>query len=169
MSTPLVISGPAGKRRLRAEDLPLRIGRGARMELRVPGPVDDSVTGLISVLEGRPLLQKLAEDPVLLVNGEPSGQTRWLADGDVVTAETLRIECHFDADAFGLTVAFTDTEYPTLPPAELPGRRPPPAVRARSMARAPGGRPASGRRLPLIYGTLLLLAAMAAWFFLRRG
>ncbi len=167
MTKPLIIGGPAGVRRLAAGDLPIRIGSGASADIRVPGPVTGAVIGLISSLDDRPLLQATGAD-ALAVNGDPVAATRWLVDGDVVTTGALRIECHFDAAALRFLVAYTDTEYATLPPVSATQGQPVVAI-SPLQQRVPGTA-ASGRRAwPwLVYGALALLAGVALYLFTAR-
>jgi hypothetical protein len=162
---PIIVGSPAGTRRVEPAELPLRIGRGARTDIRVAGALDEGVIALVSLLDDRPVLRRLADAPPLAVNGAPCPSTRGLTDGDVVTVETLRLECHFDDHAWRFTVAYTDTEYPTLPPAELRQAAAPvarPAVAPRSTA---GRR----RRAWRVYGLLLLLIGVALYLFTARS
>lgn len=168
MTRPLIIGSPAGERRLLPAQLPLRIGSGPGADLRVPGPVTGTTLGLVSSLDDRLLLQATGEQggPALTVNGEPVTATRWLTDGDAITAGALRVECHFDTEALRLSVAYTDTEYATLPPVGA-------QATARATPIAPVRREAVGRsgrrRWPwLFYGALGLLAVLALWVFTAR-
>lgn len=141
-------------------------------DIRVPGPVSAEVLGLIGCLDDRPFLQATATTDAgrvtLAVNGTAASATRWLDDGDVITAGTLRIECHFDAEALRFSVAYTDTEYATLPPvaAAVPARAGP-AITAQRM-RTPA--PVPRRRRPWwLYAGLALLGLLALELFTARA
>ena len=170
MTRPLVIGTPAGVRRLTAADLPVRIGTGSAADIRMPGPATGDVIGLISSLDDRPFIQSTGTaSAALAVNGEPVAATRWLEDGDVITAGALRVECHFDAAALRLSVAYTDSEYATLPPfgddAAAQGQKIVP-VRARPVSMTLGRR----RRWSwFLYGALALLAAAALYLFTAKA
>lgn len=139
-------------------------------DIRVPGPVSAEVLGLIGCLDDRPFLQATAGGGTvaLAVNGTAASATRWLDDGDVITAGTLRIECHFDAEALRFSVAYTDTEYATLPPvaAAAPASTGP-AIAAQRM-RTPA--PVPRRRQPWgLYAGLALLGLLALELFTARA
>ncbi len=161
---PIVIDTAAGSRRLTPAELPIRIGSGSVADIRVPGPVTGEVIGLISSLDDKPFLQVTGGASALFVNGEPVPATRWLSDADVITAGVLRVECHFDAEAIRFSVAYTDTEYATLPPGGAPARgegteiapRRPVAFQAQADRR---------RWSWLAYAALALLAAAALDLF----
>lgn len=169
MSRPVQVTGPAGTRAFAPEDLPVRIGLGGRADIRVPGPVTGEILALVSLLDDRLLLQRSGAGAAVAVNGEPLAATRWLADGDVITLDSLRIECRLQADAFVLAVAYADLGHATLPP-EAPVAEPAPVPRGPAPPAASGARPAlppRGRHLGpgLIYGGLALLAALAFYLF----
>lgn len=167
MTRPVMIGGPAGTRRLAAAELPVRIGTGPGADIRVPGGISADIVGLVSCLDDRPFLQATGAS-ALAVNGEPVTATRWLADGDVVTCGSLRIECHFDAQALRLSVAYTDVEYATLPPvATEAAAGAAPIAPARPRVAGTHPRP---RRWPwLVYGALLVLAGAVFFLFTARA
>lgn len=167
MTRPLLIGTPAGVRTVAAGELPIRIGTGAAADIRVPGPVSDATVGLISSLDDRPFLQATGGSGgfALMVNGDPVTATRWLGDGDVVTVGALRIECHFDGGTLRLSVAYTDTEYATLPPVGLPAGEPAPIAAVRTPRAAV---PAARRWSGLVYAALAALAMAALWLFTAR-
>ena len=159
----------AGTRRLVPAELPIRIGSGSAADIRLPGPVTGEVIGLIGSLDDKPFFQATGPSAVA-VNGEAVAATRWLTDGDVLTAGALRIECHFDADAIRFSVAYTDTEYATLPPE--PGPAGPQAQGTKiAPARSVAAAVYAGRRRWhwLIYGAMVLLAAAALDLFTAKA
>lgn len=140
-------------------------------DIRVPGPVSGEVLGLIGCLDDRPFLQATvtadAGRMALAVNGATASATRWLEDGDVITAGALRVECHFDAEALRFSVAYTDTEYATLPPVAAAPATAAPAITAQRM-RTPA--PAPRRRRPWwLYASLALLGLLALELFTARA
>lgn len=115
MSLVIRVDTPAGERRFGPEDLPLAIGTGAECALRVPGAVGSAPIAQISDLDGRPLLQP-APGARIALNGDPLDTARWLADTDVVSTDTARVECAITDGQWHFRVAQTEDEYQTLPP-----------------------------------------------------
>ncbi len=105
----------------------------------------------------------------LVVNGEPATATRWLDDGDTITAGALRIECQFDAAALCFSVAYTDAEYATLPPvAAEPSAVAGAVIAPQRPLRAPVPAVAS-RRHWWLYGAIALLVLLALELFTARA
>jgi len=164
----VLIATPAGTRRLAPGELPIRIGSDTSADIRLPGALTGTISALVSSLDDRPFLQVTAGTVAFAVNGEPVSATRWLADGDLITAGALRIECRFEADALRFTVSYADTEYATLPPLGAAPGTPPAAI---TPARPhPKPAPAGGARRVrwLVGGALALLAAAALHLFTAR-
>jgi formylglycine-generating enzyme required for sulfatase activity len=170
LTRPIVIGTPSGSRRLGFTDLPIRIGSGPNADIRVPGPVSGEILGLIGSLDERVFLQPAGSTGgALAVNGEAVAATRWLADGDLITAGALRIECRFDAAAVRFNVTYADAGYATLPPEDA-------TVAAQGAeitpvrARAPAV-PAGGHRTWrwLAYGALVVLAVAALQLFTAKA
>jgi len=155
-------------RRLGEAQLPIRIGSGTAVDIRVPGPVSGEVLGFIGCLDGRAFLQVTATAGTgLEVNGAAVAATRWLDDGDVIAAGALRIGCRFDAATLGFVVTYADAGYTTLPP--LPAGMPAatgPAIRPQdARTGAPAG---AGRRRWWPYAGLAVLALLALELFTAR-
>ena len=168
MSRAVILNGPAGTRPITAAELPLRIGTGPAATLRVPGPVSADIYALLTRVDDRLLLQTTGVGALpVTVNDERLTTPRWLEDGDVVVAGSLRLECHFDAAALNLSFAYTDTEYATLPPVTAAAEAGPRigAVRA---TRPP---PAKGPRspAPFVYAGLVFAALAALYLFTARA
>ncbi len=169
MTRTVVISSAGGTRRLSAAELPVRVGRSNRDDIRLPGPVGEEAIALISLLDERPLLQKIAEQPPLRVNGEPTGPTRWLQDGDVIGVESVRVECRVAAAELRLVVDYMGGGAATLPPVPESAAEGP-SIEA--IPRPERGVAAPVRRLPgrwPIYAALALLAVVAWQLFTARA
>lgn len=170
MTREVIIRTPAGSRRLAMADLPLRIGSGNRDDIRLPGPVSDQTVALISLLDDQPLLQTLAGQPQVRVNGEAAGATRWLRHDDVIGIGNVRITVQIDAATLQLAVAYGGDEPLTLPPVpEAPAESP--AISAVARPGRAGTAPASRRPVwPwAVYASLVLLAAVAWLLFTARA
>lgn len=168
MSRVLVIATPAGERRLTLAELPVRIGTGDAADIRVPGPVTGEVIGLVGCLDDRPFLQSTGvAAATLAVNGEPAAATRWLGDGDVITAGALRIVCRAAPDTLRFEVSYADAGYATLPPM-APGVSPEQPLSPAARAARAAARPR--RAWPwLVYGGLLVLGAAALHLLTARA
>jgi formylglycine-generating enzyme required for sulfatase activity len=131
--------------------------------------VTGETLALVSSLDDRLLVQATGAGATpLAVNGMPVTATRWLEDGDVLTAGPLRVECHFDAAALRFSVAYTDTEYATLPPVGGPAPGGGARIEA-ARARAPAAPARRSRGAWALYGALALLAAIALHVFTARS
>lgn len=114
----IVIREATGERRLRAEDLPLKLGTGSDCDIRLPGPASSAVASL-DALDGQPFLQPVGNGG-LQINDEPLQGTRKLHDADVIEFYGSRIEVELSADRLLLDVHLEDSAYITRPP-ELDG------------------------------------------------
>jgi len=128
--------------------------------------VSAEIAALISLLDERLLLQAtgLGGLPVA-VNGELLAAPRWLADGDVLTAGTLRVRCNFAGGTLRLELEYDDSGYETLPPVEQGGDAP----RIGARRSAPAATPSPRRTARLVWLALAGFALVAAWLFTARS
>ncbi len=171
MSRVIRVDTPAGERRFGAPDLPLAMGAGAECALRVPGAVGSAPIAQVSDLDGRPLLQP-APGARITLNGDSLEAARWLADGDVVSTDTARVECAIGDDQWHFRVLLTEDEYQTLPPEieAVPGAEEPVITavsrqRSRDVAGSGDQQPPHRRWRYTVGAALVLLLAVALFLF----
>jgi len=158
-------------RELREQDLPLRIGTGARAAIRLPGPVADVDHALVGWLDGRAFLQPVSTALPVTLNGKPASGTCWLGDGDEIGVGSARISLKAGSDGLEFRLGFGGVDYDTLPPeaaAAVAEAARVPAADATATVRPTI--PSSARwRAPLLYAGLALLALMAYALFTSRA
>ncbi len=79
--TSIIIRDGEGERRLKIEQMPLRLGTGTDCEIRLPGP-GSSAVALLDELDGAPFVQPVGRGALLKINGEELRTSRKLANGD---------------------------------------------------------------------------------------
>lgn len=173
MSLSISISDAAATRALTEDDLPLNVGSGPSADIRIPGAASDASVALISLLDGRPIVQPAAAG-ILTLNGDQLAGTRWLEDGDVLAAPGLTISCSLDGARLHLQLGYQDLEYKTAPPELVEddtGSEPEiSAVRMRSARDRTQPVARRGRVLIASGGAaLLLLLASALYIFTARS
>ncbi len=176
MSLEIVISGPQGIRHLDDADLPLTVGTGAGAQIRVPGAASAEQVASISALDGRPFLQPIGRPPGLTLNGEPLTAASWLADGDLVGVESVRIQCGLGEERWSFAISYPEADYQTLPPEAVAeavdgGAAISPVARQASQPGAPAGAvEPPPRRWKFLVGALLAgLFAVAVFLFTARA
>ena len=114
----LYIRDVEGERRIKAADLPLRIGTGNDCNLRLPGPGGGPVI-LLDILDGAPFVQPVGRDASIAINGEPLTASRRLRDGDEMQFYGSRLRLSIAENRLLLSVHLEDSAYVTQPP-EMP-------------------------------------------------
>lgn len=96
-----------------AEELPALLGGGPDDLLRVAG----WPAGILQVgrLEGRFFVSPTRRD-LLVCNGEPLRETRWLQDGDIIIGPGRQLRCAMQGDRLELTSEGAGSAGSTLPP-----------------------------------------------------
>ncbi len=116
----LFIRDVEGERRVRAADLPLRVGTGRDSDLRLPGPGGGPVL-LVDILDGVPFVQPVGRDAAVTLNGAALITSQRLADGDELSFYGSRLFVRADRRLL-LDVRLEDSAYVTQPPVlESPG------------------------------------------------
>ena len=117
-STSVIIRDSEGERRLKIEQLPLRLGTGTDCEIRLPGP-GSSAVALLDVLDGEPFVQPVGRSASLQINGEELRASRKLASGDELEFFGTKVVIGEQDEAMLLHIRLEDSAYVTKPP-ELP-------------------------------------------------
>ncbi len=99
--------------RMTAAELPLSLGGGGDDALRLSGWLPGVLQ--VGLLEGRFFLSPTRKG-VLSCNGEPLRETRWLADGDIISAGDRRLTCRLEGDRLLLSTSGQGSAGDTLPP-----------------------------------------------------
>ena len=116
--TSIILRDGEGERRLKIEQLPLRLGTGTDCEIRLPGP-GSSAVALLDELDGAPFVQPVGRGTLLKINGEELRTSRKLANGDELEFFGTRIVVGEQDEALLLHIRLEDSAYVTKPP-ELP-------------------------------------------------
>ena len=116
--TSIILRDGEGERRLKIEQLPLRLGSGTDCEIRLPGP-GSSAVALLDELDGAPFVQPVGRGTLLKINGEELRTSRKLANGDELEFFGTRIVVGEQDEALLLHIRLEDSAYVTKPP-ELP-------------------------------------------------
>ncbi len=116
--TSIILTDGEGERRLKIEQLPLRLGTSADCEIRLPGP-GSSAVALLDELDGAPFVQPVGRGALLKFNGEELRTSRKLANGDELEFFGTRIVVGEQDEALLLHIRLEDSAYITKPP-ELP-------------------------------------------------
>ena len=116
--TSIILRDGEGEKRLKIEQLPLRLGTGTDCEIRLPGP-GSSAVALLDELDGAPFVQPVGRGTLLKINGEDLRTSRKLANGDELEFFGTRIVVGEQDEALLLHIRLEDSAYVTKPP-ELP-------------------------------------------------
>jgi len=116
--TSIILRDGEGERRLKIEQLPLRLGTGTDCEIRLPGPGSNAVA-LLDELDGAVFVQPVGRGTLLKINGEELRTSRKLANGDELEFFGTRIVVGEQDEALLLHIRLEDSAYVTKPP-ELP-------------------------------------------------
>jgi len=116
--TSIILTDGEGERRLKIEQLPLRLGTGTDCEIRLPGP-GSSAVALLDELDGAPFVQPVGRGALLKINGEELRTSRKLVNGDELEFFGTRIVVGEQDEALLLQIRLEDSAYITKPP-ELP-------------------------------------------------
>lgn len=111
----VVIRDSEGERRLKIEELPLRLGTGTDCEIRLPGPGSGAVA-ILDELDGEPFVQPVGRSASLTINGEKLRTSRKLASGDELGFFGTSVVVAAEDGVLLLTVHLEDSAYVTRPP-----------------------------------------------------
>lgn len=115
----VIIRDSEGERRLKREDLPLRLGTGSDCDIRLPGP-GSAAFAILDELDGEPFVQPVGRGASLKINDAELRASRKLADGDMLEFFGTKITIRGEEDSILLHVRLEDSAYVTKPP-EMPG------------------------------------------------
>ncbi len=111
----LFIRDVEGERRIKAGDLPIRVGTSSDCEVRLPGPGGEPVA-LIDLLDGMPFVQPVGRSASLALNGETLETSRRLQAGDELRFYGSRIVVAETDGRLVFDVQLEDSAYVTRPP-----------------------------------------------------
>jgi formylglycine-generating enzyme required for sulfatase activity len=114
----VIIRDGEGERRLKIEQLPLRLGTGTDCEIRLPGP-GSSAVAILDELDGEPFIQPVGRRGSMQINGAALSTSRKLDSGDELEFFGTRIVIGEQDDAMSLHIRLEDSAYVTKPP-QLP-------------------------------------------------
>jgi len=102
----VILRDGEGERRLKIEQLPLRLGTGTDCEIRLPGP-GSSAVALLDELDGEPFVQPVGRGAALKINGEELRASRKLVSGDELEFFGTRIVVGEQDEAMLLHILMT--------------------------------------------------------------